>query len=271
MTQKQHRTPSPLPSIPANKRTTPSSNSNEIHSQQTNGSTESATIIKSVQSNKSPSIPVQTRMIPSSNPNEIHSQNICPSDRAPTPVQSTWDFERSCRHGLACHGARSGACSRNHTTRLAITDTTQIPSGVCPADCPWNGKRCERTEYGDKCGFDHFAGYHQLREASAWKKECEQRRLQEDQHLLQQEHERRQRESEGRLKMLELAEELDVEEEYTGFEDFDKYDELYTVESGDEAEYTGMRSERAHQKAMEFRGLGTKKQVKAYEKAIRKH
>ena len=52
---------------------TPSSNSNEIHSQ-TNGSSDSATIFQNAQSNNTPSIPVQTRTTPSSNPSEIHSQ-----------------------------------------------------------------------------------------------------------------------------------------------------------------------------------------------------
>ena len=64
-------------SIPVNKRTTPSSNPIEIHSQTNpNGPTDSATIPRNAQSTKSPSIPVQIRTTTSSNPNEIHSQKI---------------------------------------------------------------------------------------------------------------------------------------------------------------------------------------------------
>ena len=64
-------------SIPVNKRTTPSSNPIEIHSQSNpNGPTDSATIPRNAQSTKSPSIPVQIRTTTSSNPNEIHSQKI---------------------------------------------------------------------------------------------------------------------------------------------------------------------------------------------------
>ena len=187
-------------------------------------------------------------------------------------MQNIWDFEQVCQYELACHGARSGACSRNHTYRLGITDTTQIPSGVCRFDRPWNSKRCERVKYDDKCGFDHFAGYHQLRKERRLLKEYERMLKQEEELELQQklaEEEALQQAWDDIMYKKEL--ELELQQEYTGFELDDKYDVLYTVESEEEYEYKGTRSERAHQKEMESRGLGTKKQVKAYEKSARKH
>ena len=153
-------------SIPVQMRTTTSSNSNEIHSQQTNGSPDCATILRNAQSqgktilNKSPSIPVNKRTTPSSNPNEIHSQ-IDASPSMPKPAAQVWKVEKMCRN-TGCHGS-NGACAFNHTDiGVCITDINQLPAGLCRYERPWLdtvGNRCRRTS----CSFEHLWDYVRLR------------------------------------------------------------------------------------------------------------
>ena len=149
-------------------RTTPSSNPIEIHSQQTNGSSDCATILRSAQSNglttlnnKSLSIPVNKRTTTSSNSNEIHSQTIHPSPSMPEPAAPGWKVEKMCRN-TGCHGS-NGACAFNHTDiGVCITDITRLPVGLCRYERPWLdkvGNRCGRTN----CSFEHLWDYVRLR------------------------------------------------------------------------------------------------------------
>ena len=66
-----------------------------------------------------------------------------------------WWFEYECKFGAECRG-KKGGCGFNHNRfdLPYLTDTTDIPFGLCRYDRPWSGQRCIR----DKCSFSHMWG-----------------------------------------------------------------------------------------------------------------
>ena len=77
---------------------------------------------------------------------------------------SKWWLEKSCRDGTKCSRFKSGKCAFNHLEHPEsyISNTSDIPQGICRYDKPWvksdlgpNVSRCKNTT----CRYDHFWGH----------------------------------------------------------------------------------------------------------------